>query len=345
MNVYSLAREAVAALTVLLFSSVAWSQDIKLRAADSFPPGHFNVKFASQVWMDRVVAESGGRVTFDYFPSEQLGKAKDLLSLTQSGVIDLGFVTIGLVSDKLPLAAVVELPEPFTNSCEATLAYWPLAREGGIIDREEFAPLGVRALFVLVTPPYQLYMAREPLTPIAAVRGKKIRTAGAAKMIVARQLGAVGVFIPGPEILESLSRGTVDGMMLSPPSIVDYDLHPHLKYATIDANFGSAVSAYFINRENWESLPADVRELIDRAGDDVTRSSCAALDDDVRHDLDIIRKAGTTFVKLGADDRRMIESAMTEVSRTWAADLDRRGKKGSAALEAFRAGLQRVKAD
>lgn len=40
-----------------------------------------------------------------------MGKAKDLLSLTQSGVLDIGYVGPSYVSDKLPLFSVGELPE------------------------------------------------------------------------------------------------------------------------------------------------------------------------------------------------------------------------------------------
>jgi hypothetical protein len=39
-----------------------------------------------------------------------LGKAKDLLALTQAGVIDIAYVAPGFVSDKMPLSVVAELP-------------------------------------------------------------------------------------------------------------------------------------------------------------------------------------------------------------------------------------------
>src|SRR5690606_34652759 len=99
-----------------------------------------------------------GKVAFQYYPTEQLGKAKDLLSLTVSGVADIAYVAPGFVSDKMPLSAVGELPLPThsPSACPVTMAYWKIAKPGGLLDQKEFAPNGVRLLFSIVLPPYQL---------------------------------------------------------------------------------------------------------------------------------------------------------------------------------------------
>jgi len=49
-------------------------------------------------------------VAFEYFGAEQLGKARDLLSLTVSGAVDVGYVAPSLVPEKMPLAEVAMLP-------------------------------------------------------------------------------------------------------------------------------------------------------------------------------------------------------------------------------------------
>jgi TRAP-type C4-dicarboxylate transport system substrate-binding protein len=70
---------------------------------------------------------SGGAVEFEYYPGEQLGKANDILSLTQTGVIDVGYVATSYISEKLPLSSVAELPGSVKTACEGTRAYWALA--------------------------------------------------------------------------------------------------------------------------------------------------------------------------------------------------------------------------
>jgi TRAP-type C4-dicarboxylate transport system substrate-binding protein len=66
-------------------------------------------------FMDRATALSNGRIKFEWYPAEQLGKAKDLLALVQTGVADMADVVPGYVPDKLPLSGVAELPGQISN--------------------------------------------------------------------------------------------------------------------------------------------------------------------------------------------------------------------------------------
>lgn len=341
MNRFLLGLLCILAVSI---SVTARAETLTLRVADYLPAGHFVAKFATRVWMDDVVARTNGKVKFDYFPAEQLGKSKDLLSLTQSGVTDVGMVAPSLITDKLPLAIVAEHPLDFSSSCEGTAAYWPLAKEGGLLDRSEFEPLGVQALFVLVTTPYQLYMTDDPITGIESVHGKKIRITGGAKVLIAKQLGAVPVQIASPELMEALSRGTVDGMMLSPPSVVTYGFENHVRYATRDENFGNFVITYMISRKKLRSLPADVRQALLDAGEAVTRSSCGKTDLDAIRSTERIGAAGVEFMDLAPEAHDALVAAMSSLNQKWAADLDRRGKPGTAVLEAFQKSVQIVRA-
>ena len=306
-----------------------------LRVADYLPSGHFLSRYFTQVWMKRVGELTGGRVTFDYFPAEQLGKAKDLLSLTQSGVTDVGLAAPSYITDKLPLTAVAELPGAFATSCEGTLALWELLKEGRIIDKEELEPLRVRIVFGTLLPPYQMYIAKGPLNGIEAARSKKLRAAGGARVLIAKRMGAVPVQMAAPELMESLSRGTIDGLFLSHASIEDYDLHHHLEYGTAKENFGAAVILYVVNRKTWNSLPPDIKQAFDTAGDEVVRSGCAKTDKDSEDSMALIEKAGVKLVELPAAERAKLTKLLSDVNREWATDLDRRGKAGSAVLGAL----------
>ena len=117
---------ALSALAMASLGAVAQAQT-KLRVGDSLPLNHFFAEQATKVWMAEVTKKSGGAVQFEYFPAEQLGKAKDMLALTQSGVIDIGYVVPTYVQDKMPLTAVAELPGTFRSSCEGTMAFWKIA--------------------------------------------------------------------------------------------------------------------------------------------------------------------------------------------------------------------------
>ena len=82
----------MAPLAIVAIAPARAADQVTLRVADSFPGGHYISDQVTKWFMDRVVKETGNKVAFQYYPSEQLGKVKDLLSLTQTGVVDIGYV-------------------------------------------------------------------------------------------------------------------------------------------------------------------------------------------------------------------------------------------------------------
>src|SRR3546814_3858912 len=75
----------VTAIALVLAVAMPAMAQQKLRVADSLPVGHFFAESGTKFWMAEVKRLTGGKVDFEYFPSEQLGKAKDMLTLTQTG--------------------------------------------------------------------------------------------------------------------------------------------------------------------------------------------------------------------------------------------------------------------
>ena len=97
---------AAAVLALSLPVSTFQAQALELKVADSFPAGHYLVRLLLKPWMDDVTKRTNGAVTFTYYPNQQIGKAADLLRLTQSGVVDIGYIAPSYVSDKMPLSEV-----------------------------------------------------------------------------------------------------------------------------------------------------------------------------------------------------------------------------------------------
>ena len=104
---------------LLATAAAAQGSKVTLRVADHYPTNASTANYTIKFFMDTVRQASGGSVDFEYYPSEQLGKARDMLALTQQGVTDIGFVAPAYVSDKMPLSAVAELPGTYTGSCQA----------------------------------------------------------------------------------------------------------------------------------------------------------------------------------------------------------------------------------
>jgi TRAP-type C4-dicarboxylate transport system substrate-binding protein len=326
-----------AAAAMMLGATTAQGQStpMSLRVADVYPAGHFVAESLTKPWMQAVTERTRGAVTFQYYPGEQLGKGKDLLQLTLSGVTDVGLVIPAFVSDKLPLSAVAELPGGFDSSCEGTLAYWSLARNG-ILHDAEFARNNVRILLAVVLPGYQIF-ARTPLSNLKSFEGLKIYSTGGAKDLTVRKIGAVPVRMSTTEVFESLSRGTIDGALMSYSTALAYKLPGLVKFGTTGENFGSGVITYVISEAKWKQLPATVQSAMSEAGDAATRAACARIDQGVATDVGKLEAAGVALAR--PSDSKALRELTATVNRDWAAELDKRGRPGSQVLAAFNRAL------
>jgi TRAP-type C4-dicarboxylate transport system substrate-binding protein len=334
-------RTALAAVVAIFVAGGALAQTpIKIKIADSFPVGHYLPKYMTTPMMERLKANPAAKgMEFEYYPAEQMGKAKDFLALVQSGVIDIAYVAPGFVSDKMPLSVVSELPLDFTGSCQGTLAYWNLAKPGGLLDKKEFAPNGVRLLFTIVLPPYQV-VTRKPFATLKDIEGMKIRASGSAKELVLKKIKAIPVLMPTPEVYESLSRGTIDGVLFPFNSLAPYDIHKLSKTGTIGENFGTFVANWVISEKRWQTLPPAVQQDLTAMGEQLTRSTCAQVEKDEAGDIEKVKAAGVKLITLPAADKAALATVMQEVAKDWADNLDKRGKTGTEVLNAFKAGLK-----
>lgn len=313
---------------------------VTLRVADSLPVGHIISTSATKPWIELVKELSKGNIEIQYFPAEQLGKAKDFLQLTQSGLVDVGYVGPSYVADKMPLSAVAELPGAFSNACQVMTAYWHLVKEGGFLYEQEFKPNRIRPLFIIALPPYQVILgASAPVAGLADLVGKKIRAAGGAQDLTLRKLEMIPVRMAPPEIYESLGRGTIDGALLALISVESYKLTDITKSVTRGQNFGTVVVSYSISDAKWSSLPQDAKDVLARAGDEITRRACKAFDQQEANAADRLKAAGVKLVSFDAADQAKVDAVMKQVADDWAEALDARGKPGSAALKAFRSAL------
>lgn len=312
------------------------SQALELKVADSFPAGHYLVRLVLKPWMDDVTKRTNGAVTFTYYPNQQIGKAADLLRLTQSGVVDIGYIAPSYASDKMPLSEVAQLPEAFHTSCEGTLAYWKSARQG-ILAKQEYAPNKIKLLMEVVLPPYHVFTAKQKVESIKDLQGLKLRTTGGAQDLTVRALGAVPVRMSAPDAYESLSRGTMDGLLFPMESVSSYGLDKLVKRATDGISFGSFIVAFSINQSVWDKLPDDVKKAMDEASEALEPKACADVDQETEGSRQHLQQSGVTFAPLPEESRVEIKEKLKGVGKEWAAGLDGRGKPASAALKEFEA--------
>jgi TRAP-type C4-dicarboxylate transport system substrate-binding protein len=330
-------RTIVAAAIVLAGASPAMSQEkVTIRLADSLPNGHVIHELVAKPFMELVTKASNGQVTFQHFPAEQLGKAKDMAQLTVAGVADLAYIVPSYSSDKYPLTAVAELPGIFETECQGSLAFYKISHNGGILESKEFAPNQLRPLVTIALPAYQIQLANSRVVKTAKdLEGLKIRTTGGAMDLMMRSINGVPVRMAAPEIYESLTRGTLDGLIFSYQSSVSYDFGKILKSGTEGLNFGTAIFTYSMGETKFKSLPENFRKMLIEAGEQTTREGCKRFEEGEKAATEKIKSQGMKVIEFGADDKKVFATAFKTVAEDWVKDIDKRGKPGTAVFKAF----------
>ena len=313
----------------------AAAQTVQLKLADRLPQDHYVARYSTNYWIDEVQKATGKKLVIDRYPSERLGKSKDMMTLTKAGITDIGEFVPGYLGDPLLLSTVAELPGILPNACAASLAYEKLAKAGGFIDKTELAPQGLRMLYVVGLPAYQLFASRK-FDSLESMRGLKIRSSGPAMDAGLRRLGMVPIRMSAAELSESFSRGTVDGMAFPAASIFTYDLQGKTKYGTVDLSFGSSITFYAISLKVWNKLSPEMQKAMTEAGERTTKHACGLIDQEEQDAIKKLETEGMTVVKLSAEDRRKFDDELSVVAQEWADAADKRGRKGSETLKAFR---------
>jgi TRAP-type C4-dicarboxylate transport system substrate-binding protein len=335
MNRSTLRCLAHAALA-LFAAAAAHAQTTELKLADRLPQDHYVARYSSNFFIEEVQNATHNALKVQRYPSERLGKSKDMMTLTKSGIADIGEFVPGYLGDPLLLSTVAELPGILPNACAASLAFEQLAKPGGFIDRTELAPQGLRLLYVVGLPAYQLFTSKK-FDSLATMKGLKIRSTGPAMDAGLRVLGMVPIRMSAAELSESFSRGTVDGMAFPGASIFPYDLQGKTKYGTSNLSFGSSMTFYAISTRSWDKLSPALQKTLTEAGEKTTRHACELID---KEEQDAIKKlvsgSNMTLVSLNATDRKKFDEDLAGVAQEWADAADKRGRKGSEALRAFR---------
>lgn len=337
---------AVAALTFGLVSGAGAADKITLRLADSVPKTHPISVYLSKFWMDEVTKLTNGQVQFQWFPAQQMGKARDLLELARSGAVDIARVGPSYTPAKLPLSAVDELPGMISSSCEGSRAMWELTKagDGGILAKDEYAPLGLHVVFAASNPPYEVMTTKASQVKLPAdMKGLKLKTLGGASDDAALKVGAVPVQMSVADLYVALQRGTVDGRFGSFQSVFSNSTESILKHSTLGAEIGSFGIVGVMSDAVWNKLPKNVQQAMMQAGDKAWKNFCTHEEESK---APIVKKLeaqhGWKVYQLSAADKKVWHETFAPVQEKWAKTLDGRGKPGTAVLKAFRAQVEKA---
>ena len=169
---------------------------------------------------------------------------------------DIGNFAMSYQPGRFPVSEAVDLPMGFTSARAASLTLFDLIEK---YKPKEFAQVKVLTLF---TCPPTNFMTKSPVKSLADLKGMELRVAGTNAEVVKR-LGGIPVAMPQSETPEAIQKGVVKGMVSSMEILKDFKFAAYTPYATV-ANLPVVSFAVVMNKEKWDSLPADVKEVLEK---------------------------------------------------------------------------------
>lgn len=298
------------------------AEPITLRYAN-FPPAATFPSVQMERWAKEVSARTHGKVKVQTFPGGTLLAAKNIFDGVVSGMADIGNFAMSYQPGRFPVSEAVDLPMGFTSARAASLTLFDLVEKR---KPKEFAQVKVLTLF---TCPPTNFMTKTPVKTLADLKGMELRVAGTNAEVVKR-LGGIPVAMPQSETPEAIQKGVVKGMVSSMEILKDFKFAAYTPYATI-ANLPVVSFAVVMNQAKWDSLPADVKDVMEKLGREQAEWTGKYVDDHVTEALAWSKENHKLqLFRLPAPDYEKIESLlkpMTEdyVKRTAALGLDGAG--------------------
>ncbi len=335
---------AILFLALVLFlqgPGASYGQEvIKLKMADPFPIGHLQHELGLKL-IEAIHKFTNQRVKIEYYPSEQLGKAKDLLILCSQGLSDISYVHVPYFAGQLPLNVVGILPF-FTTAVEGGEIYTRLVNTSPEV-AQEFQKYGTRVFSVCMTPQYDIGTVKKQVIGPADVKGLKLKTAGGVYDKIAQRYGIVPVNVAGAETYEAVQRGIVEGVVFSYPSIKGYRLNEILKYYTFGLRMGGFPQAYVINEKTWQKLPGDIQKALLKAGQtNEIYSPGEAWDREQRRLAKMFEKEGMVIYEIKPEDKEKWFPFLKGVEDAWIGDLEKKGLPGKKVFDDFKKICQEV---
>jgi len=332
----AVAGAAIAALTAM--PGISQAQEVTLRMHTFIPPVANPGKTFLIPWAEKIGKDSGGRIKVQPFWAMQLGgKAPQLLDQARDGVVDIVWALPGFTPGRMPRVEPFELPFVHKDALSSTLALQDFQEKHLGPDLKDYQPL------LLHVHDGFLFQTKTPIQKMSDLKGQKLRAASRGGVWLLEALGATGVGLPLPQIPQALSKGVIDGVTLP------YEIAPAVKTPELVSHFstlagsqprlGTNVFTFLMNKDSYDSLPPDLRKVIDdNSGRNIAQAAGQNWRDIETPGRKVVEaQAKNKFYVIPEGEVAKMKAAAEPVFQRWYAEVAKAGIDGPALVSDARA--------
>ena len=335
LHAFRIAAAAFAAFAL----APALAQQVVLKV-HHFLPATSNVqKNIIEPWCDKVAKDSGERLKCQIYPSMQLGGTPaQLFDQARDGVADIVWTLPTYSAGRFVKSEVFELPFFTRSGRGSSQAFWQYVQKSAL---DEFA--GTRPLWLHTNDGSSFHMTSpKGLKSIEDLKGLKIRSATRLNTRMLAALGATPVQMPLPAVPESMAKGVIDGAMVPwegvPAAKLQEIAKSHLDVGPGQPKFANSIFAFVMNQAKYDSLPADLKKVIDNnSGVQMSALAGEKFDAVVVPFHKLATDRGNQVFVLSPEELARWTKATAEVDDQWVKEVSAKGANGAALLEDARA--------
>lgn len=320
------------ACMVLAPSTSYAARPIRMKMATQYMDRHVVVQKVYKPWIEEIKKRTNGRVIIQLYnpntiiPDGELwnGLLKDQIDFADHYLTRFpGVFPATTAAGKLPMAA--------TNASVASNALWELVNTVPEM-KEEFKD--VKLLAMHGTSPLQVFTCNKEIKTLSDMKGLRFAGAGKDTAIVAKGLGVEAIMQPGPDLYMALSRNMADGVIYPIPPTRSFKVDEACHYLLM-SSIVTMPCFFAMNKDRWESLPDDIKQIIEETtGEVMTKALGAALDAGEKEDFDVMVANGTKVNYLDPAERmewkHLIED---EMKAAWMTEIEGKLTNGEAIYE------------
>jgi TRAP-type C4-dicarboxylate transport system substrate-binding protein len=325
---------SIVSAVLLALSACAHAQEVNLKFHHIWPTTAMPAQKLITPWCDKIAAESNNRMKCQLLPAMSGGGTPpQLIDRVKDGVDDIVITLPGYTPGRFPSLEAFELPFMTNNAEGAAKAVWEYHQK---YSAKEFA--GVKILATWVHDEGFIHNAKQSIKTLEDLKGLKIRSPHRQGLKMLNTLGATGVAMPPTAVADAISKGTLDGVMFPWEAITGFRVTEVVKYHTEThpsrPSMYTAVFVMAMNQAKFDSLPADLKAILEKNGGLNGSGAAGKLWDDSvppSRKVAVDRKNEITQLSQAETDRWI--KAVGASYDDWTADMDKRGLNGKAMLQ------------
>jgi TRAP-type C4-dicarboxylate transport system substrate-binding protein len=301
----------------------------KLKYSTSFfPPEPPNVQAMHA--LDLFEKKTDGRVKVERFMGGALGGPHEQLGLVTSGAVDIISLRVDVFTQALPLHQILcteQLCSTEQGLNNVTALTFEIPKTKVLFDGEQkrnnikmfyFHAAGGTGITSRLTP-----------KSLADLRGIKTNVLTAYQRKMFKDLGWIPVNVQIPELYESLSRGLIDNVFITPAAIMALKTNEVAKSQIVLRDNSMNNCPLAINLNTWNRFPKDIQQALLDATLETARWSVQMTDDLIKNTYKKLEQSGVHLVYVEKEENELFfdtlfEHAMREwLSKTKAAGYEK----------------------